>query len=168
MQRTIQSLALKPNQPKTHHSGSRARRSSTPTRRLATSGYHLTTRVSAGFGWEDAPCSLLITRITELPRRARCRISRAAKARPQVEINLSTNIFLVIACARKHPPPKRLVLAPNGDILTVSGADGFLVETPPNTRQVFATLLDASGSPPGSGALFGLIQCSRWMMPPIR
>jgi hypothetical protein len=49
-----------------------------------------------------------------------------------------------------------LAIAPGGDILTVNGGDGNLVEINPSGQQVATRLLDNSGSPPGSGALFGL------------
>ena len=41
-------------------------------------------------------------------------------------------------------------------IATVNGGDGFLVITQPDGTQVFTKLLDSTGTPPGSGALFGL------------
>ena len=41
-------------------------------------------------------------------------------------------------------------------MLSVNGGNGKIVETTPNGRQVATRLLDNSGSPPGSGALFGL------------
>jgi len=53
--------------------------------------------------------------------------------------------------------PLGLTVASNGDILTVNGADGYMVQTTPDGLQVSKTLLDSSGSPPGSGALFGLV-----------
>ena len=52
--------------------------------------------------------------------------------------------------------PLGMTLAPNGDILTVNGGDGNIVETTPFGSQVDTILLDSSGSPPGAGALFGL------------
>ena len=52
--------------------------------------------------------------------------------------------------------PLGLVIAPGGDILTVNAGDGNLVETTPFGAQVAVRQLDSSGSPPGSGALFGL------------
>jgi len=52
--------------------------------------------------------------------------------------------------------PLGMTLAVNGDILTVNGNDGYLVETNPKGVQVFTTLLDNTGNPPGAGALFGL------------
>jgi hypothetical protein len=53
--------------------------------------------------------------------------------------------------------PLGLTLAPNGDILTVNAGDGRIVETTPMGAQVAFQWLDMSGSPPGSGALFGLV-----------
>lgn len=53
--------------------------------------------------------------------------------------------------------PLGLVVAANGDILTANGDDGYMVQTAPDGFQVAKTLLDSSGSPPGSGALFGLV-----------
>lgn len=53
--------------------------------------------------------------------------------------------------------PLGLTVAEGGHILTVNGGDGFITETTPGGRQIARTLLDSSGTPPGSGALFGLI-----------
>jgi hypothetical protein len=55
--------------------------------------------------------------------------------------------------------PLGLEIATNGDILTVNGGNGFLVETRvegQHGHQVFKVLLDDMGKPPGAGALFGL------------
>jgi len=60
--------------------------------------------------------------------------------------------------------PLGLTVAPNGDVLTVNGADGNIVETTPGGKQVAKFLLDNSvpspqttpPTPPGAGALFGL------------
>jgi hypothetical protein len=49
-----------------------------------------------------------------------------------------------------------LALAPNGNVLTVNGGNGRIVETTPAGVQIFSRFLDRSGSPPGAGALFGL------------
>lgn len=51
--------------------------------------------------------------------------------------------------------PLGMALAPNGDILTVNGADGYAVETTPEGKQIASALLDDTGTPPGSGTLFG-------------
>jgi DNA-binding beta-propeller fold protein YncE len=53
--------------------------------------------------------------------------------------------------------PLGLTLAPNGDILTVNGNDGRIVETTPAGMQLATKFIDSSGNPPGAGALFGLI-----------
>jgi hypothetical protein len=52
--------------------------------------------------------------------------------------------------------PLGLTIAPDGHVLTVNGGNGKIVETTPRGQQVATRMLDASGSPPGSGALFGL------------
>ncbi len=52
--------------------------------------------------------------------------------------------------------PLGLTMAPNGDILTVNGGDGNIVETTQGRAQVAVKPLDTSGSPAGSGALFGV------------
>jgi sugar lactone lactonase YvrE len=52
--------------------------------------------------------------------------------------------------------PLGLCLAPNGDVLSVNGNNGKIVETTPDGRQLATAQLDSSGSPPGAGALFGL------------
>jgi hypothetical protein len=56
--------------------------------------------------------------------------------------------------------PLGLEIATNGDILTVNGANGYLVETKvegQHGHQVGKVLLDDMGNPPGAGALFGLV-----------
>jgi hypothetical protein len=57
--------------------------------------------------------------------------------------------------------PLGLAIAPNGDVLTVNGGNGRIVETSPAGKQVASRFLDRSGSPPGSGALFGLAVAPR-------
>jgi len=53
--------------------------------------------------------------------------------------------------------PLGLAISHEDLIATVNGNDGFLVITRPNGTQVFTKLLDSSGTPPGAGALFGLV-----------
>jgi hypothetical protein len=53
--------------------------------------------------------------------------------------------------------PLGLVVAHTGDIFTVNGNNGVLTEVSPGGAQIFTTFLDNSGSPPGAGALFGLV-----------
>jgi hypothetical protein len=55
--------------------------------------------------------------------------------------------------------PLGLAIAPGGDILTVNGLDGNLVETTPAGQQVELKMLDTTPLPPGlpgNGTLFGL------------
>jgi hypothetical protein len=52
--------------------------------------------------------------------------------------------------------PLGLTIAPNGDVLTVNAGNGLIVETTPSGHQVASKVLDSSGHPAGSGALFGL------------
>lgn len=50
--------------------------------------------------------------------------------------------------------PLGLAVAPNGDVLTLNGGDGNLVETTPWGNQVATVTLDGTGG--GGGLLFGL------------
>jgi len=52
--------------------------------------------------------------------------------------------------------PLGLTIAPNGNVLTVNGGNGKIVETTPSGKQIDSRFLDRSGSPAGAGALFGL------------
>jgi DNA-binding beta-propeller fold protein YncE len=56
-----------------------------------------------------------------------------------------------------NAPLGLIVVADGGHLLTVNGADGFITEISPAGQQVAKKLIDASGSPPGAGALFGLV-----------
>lgn len=62
----------------------------------------------------------------------------------------------VLTSGGKLMMPLGLTLAPNGDVLTVNGGNGLIVETTPHGKQIDSRFLDRSGSPPGAGALFGL------------
>ncbi|MBV9708923.1 MAG: hypothetical protein JO125_16130 [Chloroflexi bacterium] len=53
--------------------------------------------------------------------------------------------------------PLGLTIAPNGDILSANGGDGFIVETTPAGTQIDKKLVDSAGNPPGAGNLFGLV-----------
>jgi hypothetical protein len=54
--------------------------------------------------------------------------------------------------------PLGLTVGPAGNVLAVNGNNGFLVVIAPWGQQIEKILLDSTGNPPGSGALFGLIQ----------
>lgn len=66
----------------------------------------------------------------------------------------------LVSSGGKLNAPLGMAIAPNGDILTVNGNDGLIVETVAAGKrkgdQIASFLLDNSGSPPGAGALFGL------------
>jgi hypothetical protein len=62
----------------------------------------------------------------------------------------------VVTTGGRLSTPLGLTIAPNGDVLTVNGGNGLLVETTPAGSQVTHRLLDKSGKPAGAGALFGL------------
>jgi len=53
--------------------------------------------------------------------------------------------------------PLGLIVTPEGELLTVNGGNGYITEITPAGRQIARALLDSSGSPPGAGALFGLV-----------
>lgn len=52
--------------------------------------------------------------------------------------------------------PLGVAIAPNGNVLTVNAANGHMLELTPRGRLAAKKTLDTSGSPAGSGALFGL------------
>jgi hypothetical protein len=52
--------------------------------------------------------------------------------------------------------PLGLTITSTGNIITANGDDGFMVVTSPSGQQLGKSLLDGSGNPPGSGALFGV------------
>jgi len=70
--------------------------------------------------------------------------------------DFSAGAGFTVSRGRALNNPLGLVVAPNGDILTVNGGNGNLVEVTPFGAQIAVRRLDSSGSPPGAGALFGL------------
>jgi hypothetical protein len=52
--------------------------------------------------------------------------------------------------------PLGLALAPNGDLLTVNGGNGNILQVSPQGQLIAKRTLNSTGSPPGAGALFGL------------
>jgi sugar lactone lactonase YvrE len=59
-----------------------------------------------------------------------------------------------VSVGGKLNQPLGLVIAPNGNILTVNGGDGLIVETTPEGKQVDSRNIDVSNQ--GGGTLFGL------------
>ena len=68
----------------------------------------------------------------------------------------SAGTGMVVSSGGKLNVPLGLTVAPNGNVLTVNGGDGRIVETTRGGMQVASRFLDKSGTPPGAGALFGL------------
>jgi hypothetical protein len=68
----------------------------------------------------------------------------------------SVGTGMTVTSGGKLSTPLGLTLAPNGDVLTVNGGNGLVVETTPAGKQIANKMLDSSGSPKGAGALFGL------------
>lgn len=73
----------------------------------------------------------------------------------------SAGTGFVLTSGRNLNGPLGLTIAPNGDVLTVNAGDGQIVETSPAGVQVAHRFLNTMGSPPGSGALFGLAVAPR-------
>jgi DNA-binding beta-propeller fold protein YncE len=70
--------------------------------------------------------------------------------------NTSAGTGITLSSSGSLNDPLGLVVAPDGHILTVNGGDGFITEITPSGQQIAKKLLDNTGMPPGSGALFGL------------
>jgi hypothetical protein len=86
--------------------------------------------------------STLTSRIFAIPNA----LTRRTSAGPGVKITMGGRLNM----------PLGMAIAPNGDILTVNGGNGRIVETTPAGVQIFSRFLNTTGSPRGAGALFGL------------
>lgn len=77
---------------------------------------------------------------------------------PQALTRTTTgNIGTTLAMGNGLNDPLGLTVAPNGDILTVNGNNGFITEFSPKGQRLAIRLLDHTGAPaPGNGTLFGL------------
>jgi hypothetical protein len=75
-----------------------------------------------------------------------------------VSRDTSAGIGAIVSQGGSLNDPLGLTVARGGNILTVNGNNGFLVETTPDGEQVQKILPDSTGDPPGAGALFGLIE----------
>jgi hypothetical protein len=82
--------------------------------------------------------------------------NRITRIRNAVFRHHSAGTGSVVISGGRLNTPLGLIIAPNGDVLTVNGGDGRLVETTPAGMQIAHRFLDTSGSPKGAGALFGL------------
>lgn len=68
----------------------------------------------------------------------------------------SAGIGRVLTSGGNLNAPLGMAVTPRGDILTVNGGDGNIVETDRAGRQVAVKTINNEGTPPGAGALFGL------------
>jgi hypothetical protein len=82
--------------------------------------------------------------------------NRVAAIPDPLDRNTSAGIGDTVTSGGALNDPLGMDIAPNGDVLTVNGNDGYLVWTTPHGVQVRKDLLDNNGNPPGAGALFGL------------
>jgi hypothetical protein len=82
--------------------------------------------------------------------------SRITGIRHAMTRRSSAGTGFVLTSGGKLNGPLGLTVAPNGDVLTVNAGDGLIVETTARGHQIATFMLDSSGSPAGSGALFGL------------
>ncbi len=123
---------------------------------------HSVTKVGSGFAertdpvtFVAGPTGLGLSRNGSLyvADTAMNRITRIGNALTR---HTSAGTGAVLTSGGKLNAPLGLTIAPNGDVLTVNGGDGRIVETSPSGMQVASRFLDRSGSPPGNGALFGV------------
>jgi hypothetical protein len=73
-----------------------------------------------------------------------------------VRRSTSAGTGFVLTSGGQLSGPLGLTIAPDGDVLSANGGNGYIIETNPAGSQFTSTLLDDTGSPPGAGALFGL------------
>jgi hypothetical protein len=78
--------------------------------------------------------------------------SRIARIDGASDRNSSAGIGHTVSTGGSLKGPLGLIIAPNGDILTVNSGDGNIVETTPHGIQTATALL----APAGAGSLFGL------------
>jgi hypothetical protein len=73
----------------------------------------------------------------------------------------SAGVGTTLSAGNHLNDPLGLTRVPSsGHLIAANGGDGNLVEVTPSGVQVATKLVDSSGSPPGSGALFGLVALS--------
>jgi hypothetical protein len=118
--------------------------------------------IGSGFAEHTDPAALVVgpTGLT-LGRHGKLYVADTASNRISAISNASTRTRTAFTGADVTSgghlnSPLGLALAPNGDVLSVNAGDGQIVETTPAGAQVAAMTLDSTGTPPGSGALFGL------------
>jgi hypothetical protein len=121
------------------------------------------TRVGSGFAEKTDPAALVIGPTgVGLGRHDTLYVADAATNRiaaiPQaLTRNASAGTGLTVTMNGALSTPLGLTIAPNGNVLSVNGGNGKIVETTPGGAQIATRQLDSSGSPAGAGALFGLV-----------
>ena len=86
--------------------------------------------------------------------------NRVVAIRDPLQRNTSDGTGMTVSERGAFNGPLGLEIATNGNILTVNGGNGYLVQTKvvgQHGHQVSKVLLDDQGNPPGAGALFGLV-----------
>jgi hypothetical protein len=76
---------------------------------------------------------------------------------PLVRMSSSGTGAVLSSGGSLNAPLGLVVAEESGHLLTVNGADGYITEINSAGTQVAKKLIDSSGSPPGAGALFGLV-----------
>ncbi|MGK4579336.1 hypothetical protein [Kitasatospora sp. HPMI-4] len=127
-----------------------------PPRRVAT------TVIGSGFPEKTDPVALVIGPTgVAIDREGTLFVADAVRSRitaiPRALTRKNSDgIGRVISTGGNLNGPLGMALAPGGDILTVNGGDGNIVETTPKGDQVAVKQINSEGNPPGAGALFGL------------
>lgn len=124
---------------------------------------HSITVIGSGFPERTDPAALVIgpTGVALSPNDATLYVADSLNNRIAAISNpvlrpTSAGLGVTVSMGGALNDPLGMATAPNGDILTTNGNNGYLVRTSPSGQRLSKNLLDSSGSPPGAGALFGL------------
>ena len=121
-----------------------------------------TTQIGSGFGERTDPSALVVgpTGVGLAPDGTLYvadSVGNGINAIPNAVMRSgSAGTGKVVTTGGRLNTPLGLAIAPNGNVLTVNGGDGQIVETTPGGMQIAHRLLNSTGTPKGSGALFGL------------
>lgn len=121
--------------------------------------------IGTGFGERTDPASLVVGPTgVGLAKDGTLYVSDSVASQivaiPGAATATSPTTGMVVSSGGSLNDPLGMAIAPNGNIITVNGGDGNLVETDPSTRMQVATkTLDNTPAPPGpngNGTLFGV------------
>src|SRR5579872_635601 len=123
-----------------------------------------TTRVGGGFSEKSDPAALVIGPTgVHLGGSAGTTLyvadsinNRIASIANAIKRTTSAGTGATVTMGGTLNDPLGLTVKPNGNIITVNGDDGFGLVSSPSGMQMSKVLLDSSGNPPGSCALFGV------------